>query len=217
MSTLYRLLSDWKNLLLRPISFAIFLILILLPTVYNLVSFFEKSRKIDAIKNDFATSKPQFLKIFANKNNEQTFMDLYGDCDHLFCEKYLESLTFLKPQLEQLKFLSKYKLFSTSTPFKQRLEEINPKKNAIRLTQTNQASTNSILETHEKLMQKIELDKADLLNLLLLVEKKRPTQAPHLMITHFDLTKSVALHHSPSYFLDFSFIKKEPIQMKDKK
>ncbi|MCB1108867.1 MAG: hypothetical protein KDK44_04350 [Chlamydiia bacterium] len=211
----------WKNLLLKPFFLIPLICAAFLPTLYCLSTYFKKADRIEELEVEYNALIPKIGKVLTNKNNEHTFKKLYANVDHFYCEKHLEALKFLKPQINQLKFLSNYGSFAKCSSLKNQLQKLSGSGNALLLSQTQKHIAHLIQETEEKLMHPIEIDRDDLLKLLAYIEgcplksNQAPVGRPNLLLTRFSLSKRVGTLGAEAFFVDFDLVKREPAIQKE--
>lgn len=201
--------------LLHPGSFAVFFLIALLPTIYCITNYFNKSQKIAILSEEFDALTPTVDKILANKNCLPRFLQQFGDTNRLYCEQYLESLSFLHTEMEQLRFLSSYQAFANCSMLKKRRDHLTGKTNQICFTSSHPIEFKGIKETEEALMHPIELDGEDLRCLLSLIEGTKINPCcpaigrPQLMFKSFELQKRKGSHGAENYAINFTLIKRE--------
>ena len=198
-----------KLLLLRPLFLLILIAAFCLPTLYIFQVYWTKKQALYALEEEFSYLEPKLVKALQNKNHKRGFFDRYKESNHLYCEKFLEKLSF---QHEKTELTQKIHNYLSTTPSKSLLPD-----NTLSLREKTQRSVGAIHEIELALMKPILVNTQDLQHLLSVIENCRPHHkppkgCPQLTLKRFDLKKH-ALHDKDFvYKVDFELIKREAKQ-----
>ena len=203
--------------LMHPGFFALFFFVSLLPTIYCMTMYFTKNQKIATLSEEFDALIPFVNKVLTNKNCLPRFLQQFQHTNRLYCEQYLENLSFLHTEIEQLKFLSSYQAFANCSMLKKRRDHLCGNGNRICFTSGSSNEAKGVKESEEKLMHPIEVDCHDLQRLLSLIEGISigqyypPDGRPQLIFKTFDLQKRKGSHGGENYAVNFELIKREKV------
>jgi hypothetical protein len=138
----------------------------------------------------------------------------YREADHFYIDKYVESLTFLEPEVEHLQKITTHKNFTEDESIKQRLEFLTNTNHLIFAEGVVQ-SYPTFQETVESLVHTVEVNSNDLQKILATIEgiamgsyAPGPSR-PQLMITDFKLDKKKMTDGSEVFALDMKLLKRE--------
>lgn len=152
------------------------------------------------------------------KENKQflniTVRNYYREADHFYIDKYVESLTFLEPEVENLQKIINHKNFTEDDVLKQRLEFLTSA-NTLIFAEGVVQSYHTFQETMESLVHPVEVNASDLCKILSTIEgvnignfSPGPSR-PQLMITDFKLDKKKTTDKNEVYVMDMKLLKRE--------
>ena len=200
-----------------PISrFVLYLFLLgLLPFVF--VFFLHSSRKSDLEEiqswigniqhQAFVKEKKQALNMAVRHH--------FRDADHFYIDKYLETLVFLEPEIEQLQKIVQDKNFADDERIKKRLELLTGEGNALVFSEGVVQTFPLFQEVSETLVHPVEVNAADIQKILARIEGVEMGKAapgpnrPQLVITEFKLDKKKINDKNEVYLLNLKLIKRE--------
>lgn len=138
----------------------------------------------------------------------------YREADHFYIDKYVESLTFLEAELENLQKITNHKNFTEDESIKQRLEFLT-NSNGLVFAEGVVQSYPTFQETVESLVHPVELSVGDLQKVLSTIEGVQMgpyvpgPNRPQLMITDFKLEKKRLADKNEVFVLDMKVLKRE--------
>ncbi len=200
-----------------PFSRLILLLLCLgfLPFLYSVFLFFSQKNELEELQSNIESIQHQAVvkekKQFLNLAVRQYFRD----ADHFYIDKYLETLVFLEPEIEQLQKIVKDKNFSDDERIKTRLEFLTGPTNALIFSEGVVQSFPFFQETSETLVHPVEVNALDIQKILARIEGVKMgnfTAGPHrpqLIVTEFKLDKKKVNDKSEVYLLNLKLIKRE--------
>lgn len=139
----------------------------------------------------------------------------FREADHFYIDKYLETLVFLEPEIEQLQKIVKDKNFTDDERIKKRLEFLTSQGNSLVFSEGVVQSFPLFQETTETLVHPVEVNTSDIQKILSRIEgvKLGPYTAglnrPQLLITEFKLDKKKLTDQNEVYLLNLKLIKRE--------
>ncbi len=139
----------------------------------------------------------------------------YREADHFYIDKYLETLTFLEPEIESLQKTLSNKTIAEDEQNKKRLEQLTGSANSLSFTEGVVQSSPNFQETTETLVRPVEINGADLQKILAYVEgiEIGPYQPalhrPQLMILDFKLDRKTNFEKSEVFTLNMKLLKRE--------
>ena len=198
-----------KFLLLRPLFIFILIAVFCLPTLYIFQAYWIEKQTLQSLEEEFSYLEPKLIKALQNKNHKRGFFERYKESNHLYCEKFLEKLSF---QHEKTELMQKIQDYLSTTPDKSTLPN-----NTLNLCEKSQRSAKSIHEIELSLMKPILVNTKDLQHLLTAIENCRPHHkppkgCPQLTLKRFDLKKHSLQDKDFAYRIDFELIKREAKQ-----
>lgn len=139
----------------------------------------------------------------------------FHDVDHFYIDKNLETLSFLEPEIESLKGMLNNPNFPDDDNIKKRLETLSGQGNSLVFTEGVVQSTPVMQEVTETLVHPVEVNVADVKQILCRVEGvamgecKPPPNRPQLIILDFKLEKKNVSEKNQIYQLNLKLLKRE--------
>lgn len=139
----------------------------------------------------------------------------FREADHFYIDKYLETLVFLEPEIEQLQKIVKDKNFTDDERIKKRLEFLTSQGNSLAFSEGVVQSFPLFQETTETLVHPVEVNTSDIQKILSRIEGVKLGQytpglnRPQLVITEFKLDKKKLTDQNEVYLLNLKLIKRE--------
>lgn len=139
----------------------------------------------------------------------------FKDADHFYIDKYLETLTFLEPEIESLQKLLTNKNLADDEAIKKRLEVLTGSGNSLQFSEGIVQSTPVYQETMETLVHPVEVNGQDLQKILakiegLDIETYTPgPNRPQLIILDFKLDRKSITEKNEVFTLNLKLLKRE--------
>lgn len=156
-----------------------------------------------------------FLK--ERKQTSNTAIRAYfRDADHFYIDKYLETLTFLEPEIESMKRLLDNPNYPDDDLVKKRIEQLSGPANSMIFTEGVVQSTPLFQEVTETLVHPVEVDVNDLKTILCRIEGTPlggtctpPPNRPQIIITDFKIERNTVSDKNEIYQLNLKLLKRE--------
>lgn len=185
-----------------PVLLAFIMVFSRIQTVQDFASSLQMVREQVELKE-----KKQAVNIAVRQN--------FRDADHFYIDKYLETQTFLEPEIESLQKLVSNKNYPEDENVKKRLEHLTGQGNAMAFSEGVVQTYPLFQETTETLVHPVEINVADLQNILALVEGveigsfKPASHRPQLIILDFKLDKKSINEKNEVFSLNLKLLKRE--------
>ena len=139
----------------------------------------------------------------------------FRDADHFYIDKYLETLTFLDPEVESLKKVVSNPNFPEDENIKKRLDALTGSANSLIFTEGVVQSTPVMQEVVETLVHPVEVNVSDLQEILTRIEgipigpyTPSPNR-PQLIITDFKMDKKIVSEKNEVFLINMKLLKRE--------
>jgi hypothetical protein len=139
----------------------------------------------------------------------------FHDADHFYIDKYLETLTFLEPEIESLKKLASNPQFPADENVNKRVELLSGPGNRLAFTEGVVQSTPHFQEVTETQVHPVEVNLHDLQEILCRTEGVPigscvpPPNRPQLIILDFRLEKKNVTEKNQVFQLNMKLLKRE--------
>lgn len=139
----------------------------------------------------------------------------FRDADHFYIDKYLETQTFLAPEIESLQKLSANKNYPEDENVRKRLEHLTGPGNTMVFSEGVVQTYPLFQETTETLVHPVEINVKDLHEILALIEGteignfKPAANRPQLLILDFKLDKKNLSEKNEVFVLNLKLLKRE--------
>lgn len=200
-----------------PLSRAILYLLCsgLLPLLFVFFLFSSQKSQIEDLQNNLENIQHQaFIKEKKQALN-LTVRHHFRESDHFYIDKYLETLVFLEPEIEQLQKIVQDKNFADDERVKRRLETLTTQANSLVFTEGVVQTFPYFQETTETLVHPVEVSARDIQSILAKIEGVKingftPGPArPQLIITEFKLDKKNINDKNEVFQLNLKLLKRE--------
>ncbi|MBA3958084.1 MAG: hypothetical protein H0X51_06805 [Parachlamydiaceae bacterium] len=187
----------------------------LLPIVAALLFFFSAQSDIDKIQSTLSDMQEGALLKEKKQAINLAVRNHYRDADHFYIDKYLETLTFLEPEIESLQKLLTNKNLADDEAIKKRLEYLNGPSNSLVFSEGVVQSTPIYQETTETLVHPVEINGNDLQKILARIEgidvgSNTPSpERPQLMILDLKLDRKAHSEKNEVFILNLKLLKRE--------
>lgn len=148
-----------------------------------------------------------------SQKDRNAFISRYEDVDYYYIDHVLESMVFLKPEVEALKLVYSHPAFQICENIKNRLEKLTRGENRMIFAEGNREVKNGIEEVELSQSRPIEINTNDLKMILAAVEGVKigkefpPKGRPQLIVKGFHLNKK-KLAERETYLLEMQLIKR---------
>lgn len=139
----------------------------------------------------------------------------FGDADHFYIDKNLETLSLLEPEIESLKQMLNNPNFPEDENIKKRLETLTSNSNTMVFTEGVVQSTPLFQEVTETLVHPVEVNVQDIQKLLCRIEGiplgncVPPENRPQLIILDFKIDKKKVSEKNEVFLLNLKLLKRE--------
>lgn len=184
----------WKERVFHPISFYTLLVVGLTPSLWIVYHSSQKNSELENLSYKLEMLHKRSSLSQNKKNKEEQVLAYMREADPYYLDKYVESLTFLDPEIK------KWQRLFTEKPvlaIEQRLEFLRSDKNKLLFAEGEILKEGIFREVEEKQKHPIEVNEDDLKKILCLLEGVKispyaaPEKHPQILIKQFDLTKKM--------------------------
>lgn len=187
----------------------------LLPLVFVAMNFLSKKRAMEELEQ----SLYHMQQLAYNQESKQAVnlavQEHYKHSDHFYIDKHLETLSFLELEVEMLEKLVNDKYFAGGEAIKNRLDFLTGSGNTLLFSEGNVQAYPSFQEITADLVHPVEVNAADLKEILSLVEgeaiglfKPGPNR-PQLIILDLKLDKKKSYENNEVFLLNMKLLKRE--------
>lgn len=203
----------FKNIPQNRILFYLFLAG-LLPILAALFLFFSEKNSLNDLKITLDEVKQKAILLEKKQAINMAVRHHFKDADHFYIDKYLETLTFLEPEIESLQSIVNNKNYVEDDSVKKRIEFLTGS-NLLVFSEGVVQTYPLFQETTETLVHPIEIDINDLQKILARVEgveignySPGPNR-PQLIIIDFKLEKKNLSEKNEVFTLNMKLLKRE--------
>lgn len=194
---------------------AYFLAAGLIPVIFALAIFWSINSNIGDLQNTLEEMQQTAIIRERKQASNMAVMSHFRDADHFYIDKYLETLTFLEPEVDSLQKLLKNKNLIDDEPVKKRLDQLTSQANSLVFTEGVVQSSPIFQETTETMVHPVEVNGADLQKILARVEgvnigpySPSPNR-PQLIILDFKIERKSINEKNEVFFLNMKLLKRE--------
>lgn len=191
------------------------IILGVLPILFALGLLWSESLTIDQLRMQIQSVESNGSSYKRRQSVNLAVIDHFRDADHFYIDKYLETLTFLEPEIEAIQKIINNKNFPGDPQIKKRYDFLTGSSNSIVFTEGVVQSYPLYQETTETMTHPIEVNVADIKKILARVEgteigsyKPGPNR-PQLMILDFKIEKKKQENQNEIFNLNMKLLKRE--------
>ncbi|MBI5274526.1 MAG: hypothetical protein HY860_05685 [Chlamydiales bacterium] len=177
--------------------------------------FFKKEKIIAVLLSDVEELLSKSVQVAEENEYKTGYKELFFDADPHFLHQQLESLSFLKGEVEFLKTIVNMPGFSRFGPIKKRMEYLTSRNNQILLEEVSRKSKFGFLEMEYKMHHPIDVDEEDIEKILSTLEdveiknNQAPMQRPQLFIKEFSITRNINPNRNETFLLDMKIFQRE--------
>lgn len=186
-----------------------------LPVFFVIFNLNGKMNTVERIKNHLEETTQQAMIRDRKQSLNMTVRKHYSQADHFYIDKYLENLSFLKPETEALQTVVENKSFAGDETVKKRLELLTGNENKLLFSEGNIQSYPFFQETTSSLVHPVEMNLNDLKKTLSLIEgvpigefTSAPNK-PQLIITDFKLDRKEITEKNDVFLINMKLLKRE--------
>ncbi|MBN9377249.1 MAG: hypothetical protein BGO14_09150 [Chlamydiales bacterium 38-26] len=186
----------------------------LLPLIFAITQFYSQLSHLDRLETHIQLVQEKALIREKKQAVNMAVIDHYKEADHFYIDKYLETLTFLEPEIESLQKLVNNKNFSFDDSIKKRLDYLI-NENDLSFSEGVVQSYPSFQETTETLVHPVEVNVDDIQEILTRIEGHSigpyapPANPPQLLILDFKIDRKSLSEKNEIYNLNLKLLKRE--------
>lgn len=191
------------------------LLLGLIPLFFVLFNFFNKNKHLSDIETSLDYVKQRAYSLEQKQAQNVALRNYYRNADHFYIDKYLESITFLEPEIENLKSIMKDKNFTSDKAIEKRYEFLTSPANHLSFIEGVVQTYPFFQETTETLSHPVEVNVDDIKKVLARIEGIKigsyepGPNPPQLVILDFKIDKKSSDSEKDVYLLNMKLLKRE--------
>lgn len=191
-----------------------FLLLGLIPFVFVFANFLSKHSRVEL---GIETLREMQLAAQLREKKQATNIAVchhYGEADHFYIDKHLETLNFLENEIEGLQKIVSNKSYAEDETIKKRLEYLTTS-NSLAFSEGVVQSCSLFQETTESLVHPVEISSMDVQKILAKVDgedigaHKPGPNRPQLIVLDFKLNKKNITEKNEVFVLNMKLLKRE--------
>lgn len=187
----------------------------LLPFLLVLIHFFYEKSSVNEMRNN--VEEMQQLALVREKKQalNMAVRNHFRDADHFYIDKYLETLTFLEPEVESIQKLISNKNFVGDDVVKKRLELLTGPGNSMAFSEGVVQASPTLHEVVETLVHPVEVNVSDLQKILSRIDgidiasHKPGPNRPQLIILDFRIDRKNVTEKNEVFQLNLKLLKRE--------
>lgn len=187
----------------------------LLPLFFVILSLWGERGRLEHLKEQIELVEDKAALYERRQAINKAVIDHYQNADHFYIDKYLETLSFLEPEIEALQKIMNHKNFTGDTNITKRLDFLTGPSNSLIFTEGVVQSYPLYQETTETLAHSVEVNVGDVKKILARVEgvqigpyKPGPNR-PQLIVLEFRLDKKVQANENEIFNMNMKLLKRE--------
>jgi hypothetical protein len=183
------------KILTSPIKFSLVLVFSALPLFFATSLIFIKESKLSQIKEKIDKISNYATKTKKFRDSQKLYHQRIKKYNPEFIKENIESFTFLKNEIEELKNYLKYDLFKATPEVKTRYNFLTNNSNSLIFKEEPFKNNSNCPDFEEKQIHPVEMNFEDLIILLSLIEDKQINQfvpsdlAPMMVIKKIEIKK----------------------------
>jgi hypothetical protein len=187
----------------------------LLPFLLVLIHFFYEKGTVNDMRNN--VEEMQQLALVREKKQalNMAVRNHFRDADHFYIDKYLETLTFLEPEVESIQKLISNKNFVGDDVVKKRLELLTGPGNSMAFSEGVVQASPTLHEVVETLVHPVEVNVSDIQKILSRIDgidiasHKPGPNRPQLIILDFRIDRKNITEKNEVFQLNLKLLKRE--------
>jgi hypothetical protein len=188
--------------------FIYFLSLFLLPFFFLFFHFTTQVKKIALSSDQVERAITLFLEHERSQAVNRACAKFFAHKEKHALEKELEKIELLKKEKEEIEKLMSKETFFGNLPLEERLFFIKGKENRLHFVEISQISKMGVLETFEGLTHPVEVDLADLKEIVSKIEGNH-SAFPQCLIADFQISRVKKEGGNEVYFCNLKLLKRE--------
>lgn len=191
------------------------LIFALIPVLISTAFVMNRLNRLDELNQEIDALREAYLVKDQRQATNKKVRLYFGEADHFYIDKNLETLSFLQPEIEALQKIVSQKNFPDDESIKKRLEFLTGSGNDLVFTEGVVQNYGPFQEVTETQSHPVEVNLNDLKLILSRVEGTKigendPVQSrPQLIILDFKLDKKTNPDKNEVYQLSMKLLKRE--------
>lgn len=187
----------------------------LIPIAFALFNFSSKLDEVNDLKIKLWKLQAEALSREKKQASNIALRSHFQGADHFYIDKNLETISFLKPEVDSLKGLLDHPNLSSDENIKKRLELLTGSGNRMVFTEGVVQSAAGLQEVTETLVHPVEINASDLKEILCRVEGiamegcKPPPHRPQLIVLDFKIEKKEVSEKNQVFSLNLKLLKRE--------
>lgn len=187
----------------------------LLPFLFVLFQFHMRNNQVNEVQDTLDYVQQKVYSFEEKQSQNIAVRNHFRNADHFYIDKYLEPMTFLEPEIENLRLIIQDKNFANDKNVEKRLEFLTSPANHLSFVEGVVQNYPFFQETTETLSHPVEVNVDDIKKILARVEgikigKYEPgPNRPQLVILDFKLDKKKGAQSNDVYLLNMKLLKRE--------
>lgn len=187
----------------------------LIPIIIAWFSYSSRLDRVNEIEQQISSLQDLAFIRESKQSSNISVRSHFGDADHFYIDKNLETLTLLDPEIESLKQMLNNPNFPEDENIKKRLDTLTGNTNTMVFTEGVVQSTPLFQEVTETLVHPIEVNVQDIQKLLCRIEGiplgscVPPPNRPQLIILDFKIDKKKVSEKNEVFLLNLKLLKRE--------
>jgi len=187
----------------------------LVPIVIAWLTFSSKLEEVNLMETKVWQLQEQAFSREKKQSANMAVRGRFGDADHFYIDKNLETLVLLEPETESLKKMLRNPDFPEDENVKKRFDTLSGSGNSMVFTEGVVQSTPLFQEVAETLVHPVEINVGDLKQILCRIEGvpmdgcTPPSNRPHLIVLDFKIEKKNVSEKNQVFLLNLKLLKRE--------
>ncbi len=193
----------------KPFLFYLTLIFpILIASFYSFIQY----KKMIHFEQLFSTTCKKGKMAIIRKQKKESFIQRHKNANPYFLDEYIESITFSKPEIEELNKIIQHPALFDKKGIEARLDFLTKGANRLKFMEEAIRSNNTIKETEEKQRHPVQMDDEDVKKFLTMIEdidSEGTPCHPQFIITDFRLETKQTPLKTNIFEIEMQFLKRE--------
>jgi len=187
----------------------------LLPFFIVLLNFMSKQAGVDDLQSALTSVQEEAFIREKKQSVNMAVRNHYREADHFYIDKFLETITFLEPEVESLQKILSNTNYAEDEEAKKRLEFLTGSANSMSFVEGVVQTSPLFQETTETLAHLVEINITDLQHILTRIEGvemgsyRTPQYRPQLIVLDFKLDKKELSGKNEVFMLNLKLLKRE--------
>lgn len=186
----------------------------LLPFIFVIANYLSEKSSLDSMQFNLRDMQQTAMVRERKQAINMAVRNHYRDADHFYIDKYVETLTFLEPEIESLHKIVNNKNFAGDEAVKKRLDFLTGS-NSMVFTEGVVQSSPQLQEVTETLVHPVEVSTTDLEKILVRIEGvpigtfTAGPNRPQLIILDLKLDRKSITDKNEVFLLNLKLLKRE--------